>query len=249
MELNERLKSARTNKGYTQQEVADILHISRTTVSSWEVGRTLPSLAFVVELSNLYDLSLDILLKEDMAMVEQTTKDVKAKKYYKGLLIGIVSTVLLLFTVSVIWLVIVKKNYQYLEKNWEPIQDSFIYREGTITMMAPKFNLKEEVRFSLFRKEPIWIMSYFEEETTSKVSLMFRQDKVFASVPLTKNQSISGDVRIDEKIQMIPDQDNVGTLMMPETIVVVNQFLTENKKELKKLYQATKKQYRLVNQK
>lgn len=182
-------------------------------------------------------------------MVEQTTKDVKAKKYYKGLLIGIVSTVLLLFTVSVIWLVIVKKNYQYLEKNWEPIQDSFIYREGTITMMAPKFNLKEEVRFSLFRKEPIWIMSYFEEETTSKVSLMFRQDKVFANVPLTKNQSISGDVRIDEKIQMIPDQDNVGTLMMPETIVVVNQFLTENKKELKKLYKATKKQYRLVNQK
>lgn len=40
MELHEKLKEKRLEAKLTQKELAELLHVSRQTVSSWEVGRT-----------------------------------------------------------------------------------------------------------------------------------------------------------------------------------------------------------------
>jgi len=39
-EVGERLKQWRTQKGLTQQELAQLLNVSRSTIASWEIGRT-----------------------------------------------------------------------------------------------------------------------------------------------------------------------------------------------------------------
>lgn len=83
MEIGKRLKQKRQEANLTQKELSEILHVSRQTVSSWEVGRTYPDLEILVAISELYDTPLDDLLKEDSQMVKDITKKVKKSERRK----------------------------------------------------------------------------------------------------------------------------------------------------------------------
>ena len=65
MNLAKRLKEARENVGFSQNEVAEKLNISRQAVSKWENGWTSPDIDNLVILSDLYNISLDELLKNE----------------------------------------------------------------------------------------------------------------------------------------------------------------------------------------
>ncbi|MGX5376754.1 helix-turn-helix domain-containing protein [Ligilactobacillus sp. LYQ135] len=62
MELGKNLEEKRENLCFTQKEVADILHVSRQTVSNWERDVSYPDLESLVSLSDLYHISVDCLL-------------------------------------------------------------------------------------------------------------------------------------------------------------------------------------------
>lgn len=83
MQINERLTQARQQKGLTQQQVADQLHVARQTVSGWENARAYPDIASLITLSTLYGLSLDELLKEDKDMIESIKEQALAVKQAK----------------------------------------------------------------------------------------------------------------------------------------------------------------------
>lgn len=53
------LKAARTNSNLTQEEVAMRLRVTKKTVSSWENGKTLPTLDKIEAICELYGLSYD----------------------------------------------------------------------------------------------------------------------------------------------------------------------------------------------
>lgn len=65
------------NNNLTQEDVSKILNVSRSTVSSWEVNRTYPDLEILVTLSDLYEISLDNMLREDNQMVKTMAKELK----------------------------------------------------------------------------------------------------------------------------------------------------------------------------
>lgn len=94
MEIGPKFKKARLEKKLTQENVAEILNVSRSTISSWEVGRSYPDLDNLVSISNLYDVSLDNLLREDSKMVKKLSLDTKQKKRFK-----IIISLLLIFIV------------------------------------------------------------------------------------------------------------------------------------------------------
>lgn len=100
MKIGEKIKEARMNKGLTQEDVSKILHVSRSTVSSWEVNRTYPDLDLLVALSDLYDISLDVILREDTQMVEnmvnETKNSKKRRRWIIALLIIFIPTILFL---------------------------------------------------------------------------------------------------------------------------------------------------------
>ena len=62
MTLGERLKIYRTQKGLSQEKIAEMLHVSRQAVTKWESDQTTPSSDNLIALANLYDVSLDELI-------------------------------------------------------------------------------------------------------------------------------------------------------------------------------------------
>ena len=65
MEFNEKLQELRKSRGLTQEELAEILYVSRTAVSKWESGRGYPSIDSLKEISNCFSVSIDDLLSGD----------------------------------------------------------------------------------------------------------------------------------------------------------------------------------------
>lgn len=57
--INEKLLELRKSNNLTQKELAEKLHVSRQTISRWEVGTTLPDIEILKKLSILYGISLD----------------------------------------------------------------------------------------------------------------------------------------------------------------------------------------------
>ena len=68
--FGERLKRLRKNSGMTQAEVAAKLNKSPSAVRMWELGANEPDIRMLVELSVLFDCSLDYLLCRDLARGE-----------------------------------------------------------------------------------------------------------------------------------------------------------------------------------
>lgn len=76
MELPQQLKANRERLGLSQEDVAHAIYVSRQTMSSWENGKTYPDVQSLLLLSNLFDVSIDSLVKGDVdSMKEKATKD------------------------------------------------------------------------------------------------------------------------------------------------------------------------------
>ena len=63
--VGKRIAYFRKEKGITQKELADLLHISYQAVSKWELGKSLPTVEMLYEISNLLKVTVDVLLNED----------------------------------------------------------------------------------------------------------------------------------------------------------------------------------------
>ncbi len=70
MEIGKKLKKARMEAGLTQEKVAEEILVSRQTISNWENEKSYPDIMSVIRLSDLYQVSLDQLLKGDEQMLE-----------------------------------------------------------------------------------------------------------------------------------------------------------------------------------
>ena len=64
--LGKQLAALRKEKGYTQKQVAEMLNISNKTLSSWEVGNTMPDLEMLPKIADIYGVSCDELLRENI---------------------------------------------------------------------------------------------------------------------------------------------------------------------------------------
>ena len=58
-EIGERLKKARTKSGYTQKEVTEKTKISQQSLSQYETGKSEMDYKSTIDLSDLYEISLD----------------------------------------------------------------------------------------------------------------------------------------------------------------------------------------------
>ena len=79
MTLGERLKMYRTQKGLSQEKIAEMLDVSRQAVTKWEAGQTTPSSDNLIALANLYDVSLDELIGKNGDEMSSTEEEKKKR--------------------------------------------------------------------------------------------------------------------------------------------------------------------------
>lgn len=65
MELKDKLQLMRKQNGYSQEQLADKIGIARQTISKWETGQAVPELNGLIQLSNLYGVTIDRMVKEN----------------------------------------------------------------------------------------------------------------------------------------------------------------------------------------
>ena len=82
MEFNNKLYELRKQKGFSQEELANRLNVSRQTISKWEVGESTPDMEKLVAISDLFEVSLDELVKgEESKIAEPSERIVKSELY------------------------------------------------------------------------------------------------------------------------------------------------------------------------
>ncbi len=65
MTFAEKLTQLRKRESYTQEELADILQVSRQAISRWEMGTAVPDSSNLLRISKLFKVSADYLLNDD----------------------------------------------------------------------------------------------------------------------------------------------------------------------------------------
>ena len=63
--IAEKVKKLREQKGLSQAELARQLGITRSSVNAWEMGISVPSTQYIVDLAGVFDISTDYLLGVD----------------------------------------------------------------------------------------------------------------------------------------------------------------------------------------
>ncbi|MBS5112615.1 MAG: helix-turn-helix transcriptional regulator [Coprobacillus cateniformis] len=74
--LGENLMKLRKKQGLSQQAVADLLNVSRQTISNWELNQGAPTIDKAKELAKLYHVSLDDLTENEVEVVCSKQRDV-----------------------------------------------------------------------------------------------------------------------------------------------------------------------------
>lgn len=74
MTFSEKLLLLRRKKGLSQEQLAEMLDVSRQSVSKWESQQTLPEPSKIILISEIFEVSIDQLLKDDLSVVDQNTE-------------------------------------------------------------------------------------------------------------------------------------------------------------------------------
>lgn len=97
MEFNVKLQELRKQKGLTQEELAEVIFVSRTAVSKWESGRGYPNIDSLKAISKFFGVTIDELLSgnELLSIAEEDTK--QKEKHFFDLVSGLLDCSIAMF--------------------------------------------------------------------------------------------------------------------------------------------------------
>ncbi len=96
MELSKQIRSYRNKKALSQDQLAEQVFVSRQTISNWETGKSYPDVNSLILLSQVFEVSLDQLIKGDAEKMKVQIQKEDQKNFSR---LSIMFTILLLATV------------------------------------------------------------------------------------------------------------------------------------------------------
>ena len=101
MNFSEKLFDLRKQKGLSQEDLADKLDVSRQTISKWETGQTTPEMEKLIEMSKLFEITIDELVGNEREIKEEKSsskeENTKSKHKKKHILLKIILTIVLIY--------------------------------------------------------------------------------------------------------------------------------------------------------
>lgn len=99
MDISKQIKKYRLDSKLSQEDLAEKIFVTRQTISNWENGKNYPDINSLVLLSNLFGVSLDILVKGDLEEMKEEIKTEDIKKFNRD---GTIFTLLLIATIVLV---------------------------------------------------------------------------------------------------------------------------------------------------
>lgn len=93
MSLGEKIKTMRQQAALSQEQLAERLNVSRQAVTKWETGKGIPDIANLIAISEEFNLSLDELIKDDIAVKNKIITDSSSKKWHILVIVYLVAIV------------------------------------------------------------------------------------------------------------------------------------------------------------
>ena len=103
MELSKTIKRLRTEKGWSQETLAEKAYVSRQTISNWENEKNYPDVHSLLILSDLFGVSLDELIKGDVEIMKNTIHNKDASALKRAQWCGVIGLILLMAVVTPIY--------------------------------------------------------------------------------------------------------------------------------------------------
>lgn len=119
MRVGDEILKIRKAKGMTQEEFSKLFNVTRQTVSNWENKKSYPDLQTLVDISDKFDISLDVLLKGDNEILKNYSEQIKHSKILKNIIkcigISVVLLIVLFITLVGVWRNAEKKELQHFK--------------------------------------------------------------------------------------------------------------------------------------
>ena len=117
MNFGEQIKSIRESKALTQEQFAEKLHVSRQAVSNWENDKNLPDIGMLILMSEVFEVSLDQLIKGDQPMNSIAEKIIKDGSETRRSRFNMVTTIIgaILLLLGILLLAIKAMSVEYVD--------------------------------------------------------------------------------------------------------------------------------------
>ena len=92
MKFKDKLPKLRKNNNITQEQLADMLGVSRQAVSKWESGLSIPDMEKIIEMCKIFNCQIEELLDDGVTSNHTTLKAQTFKEYTDSILTFIIKT-------------------------------------------------------------------------------------------------------------------------------------------------------------
>lgn len=195
MTLGNNIQKIRKEAHLSQENFAEMFHVSRQTISNWENSKSYPDLETIVKISDSFNISLDILLKEDLIMVKTFDNEVKSTRKYARALMAIAIVFALVVGSFAIYSCVYFNTKSKLEGNFaEQLKENNFYknRDGYYTMnyadgieySVPNQSMPNMLEFSLhFHLSNVYCDIDLED---TYVNIIWEDNNIFSASAVSK---------------------------------------------------------------
>ena len=210
MSFENNLIKLRKQKGWSQDELAENLDLSRQAISKWENGTSKPDIDNIKRISKVFDVGIDELLSNDITDNHALSLDFdsskKKRKSDKGILLVkcIIFALVIIYVISVIYKLVA---LLIIVNGVEKYQNLSNYHYIITTYNENGLSQKEECWFKDGESKTINI--FFSDVDTSEVITYINYNKKYAYV---EQNSIKTEINFEEYLNFYKDYMNGGQL-------------------------------------
>ena len=138
MDFGEQIKSIRKKENLTQEQFAMKLNVSRQAVSNWENNKNLPDIGMLILMSNVFQISLDQLIKGDNHMNNMTEKVIKDGSETRRAKYNMISSAIggILLLIGVMLSVIKGMSVEYIDAEGMLHENFFLLPSGFLCIFC-----------------------------------------------------------------------------------------------------------------
>ncbi|MGI6361517.1 MAG: DUF3955 domain-containing protein [Bacillota bacterium] len=138
MDFGKQIKQIRKDNNLTQEQMANILNVSRQAISNWENNKNLPDLELLVLMSKIFSLSLDQLILGGSNMNNMTAKLIKDGSETRRAKFNMIAVVIgtLLLCIGATCLIIKGMSVEYIDAQGVLHENFFLIPIGFLFMFC-----------------------------------------------------------------------------------------------------------------